>query len=173
MLQYELHIRKLASRKVLFEQADFATALAAAKDDVQLRARWFITPTAILASSSSAPKRNIQDSTLSSQQPQLSKKKQRLQTYKEGKSGKGAGSKGTGKGATGGNSKGGGKGNKGAAGKNANRGGQFKKTPDGRLICNFWNSAASCSRQGCTFVHVCAACYSPDHTFQQCTATGV
>lgn len=169
MLQYDLHIRKLTCRKVLFEQADFATALNAAKDDVQLRARWFITPTAILASTSSSSKRPGADISALPQDgiAPLSKKKQKVLAWKDlkasnkgGGGGKGGGTAG---GSAGSNGKGGGKGNK-------KKGGQFKKTPDGRLICNFFNSSAGCARQGCTFVHICSKCYAADHNFMQCNA---
>ena len=155
MLQYDLHIRKLACRKVLFDQMDFQTALDFAKEDLPLRARWFITPTAILASassSSSSSKRPLPEPVTSSAKGndgQVSNKKLKLQKFKEGKGAKKA-EKGKGKG---------------RGGKNRS---QFQKTPDGRLICNFFNGAAGCQRVGCTFVHICSKCYASDHNFLAC-----
>ena len=155
MLQYDLHIRKLACRKVLFDQMDFQTALDSAREDLPLRARWFITPTAILASTSSSsssfkrPLPEHVETIKKGVEPTISKKKQKLQKFKEGKGAKKA-EKGKGKG-----------------GKNRS---QFQKTPDGRLVCNFFNSSAGCQRQGCTFVHVCSKCYSENHNFLACQA---
>ena len=37
------------------------------------------------------------------------------------------------------------------------------KTPDGRLICRFYNEAAGCTRSGCSYVHCCSKCYLPSH----------
>jgi hypothetical protein len=151
VLSYEFQIRKFATKKVLYEDLDIASALQAAKLDLQTKERWFITPTAIGAASSTRP------SSSSSRYDDRSK------PYEPKGKGSKKGSKG-GKGKTV-ESKGSSKG----SGSN-NRRQQFKalKTPDGRLICEGYQSGSCKYNDKCRYVHVCSRCYG-DHPSSGCT----
>jgi hypothetical protein len=154
VLSYEFQIRKLATKKVLYEDMDIASALQASRLDLQTKERWFITPTAIGAASSS---RVISNS---------NRYEDRSKPYEQ----KGKGGKKGGKDSKGGKgktfeSKGSSKG----SGSN-NRRQQFKalKTPDGRLICEGYQSGSCKYNDKCRYVHVCARCYG-DHPSSGCT----
>jgi hypothetical protein len=157
VLMYEHQIRKLAVRKILFESFDFETAMEAARTDLVIKERYFISPTAILSamgrnggSSASAPQSSTQGAAvpggrgpgggLSNKQKRAAKatssKAPVLKTT--AKKGKGKGSKGS------------------------------NKTPDGRIICLNFNTLKGCSYANCKFVHVCSSCFDTDHTVLTC-----
>ena len=161
VLSYELQMRKLVCRAVLYDQKDFGTALREAQEDMACRTRYFITPTAILASASknSRPPATPPPGgtpppvpgTPGSKKRKLLERKQLFEARKASKAeAKAAGTpKGKGKG------KGQGKRDR-------------VRTPDGRLVCGFWNEPGGCSKEDCTWVHVCSKCFA-DHPRHQCT----
>ena len=65
---------------------------------------------------------------------------------------------------------------KGSQGKQKGKGkGKGKgKTPDGRILCKAYNTAAGCTFQNCKYVHCCSICFSTDvnHIAISCTAAG-
>lgn len=157
VLNYELQMRKLVVRFVLYDSMDFGTALTAAMQSLTCKERFFITPTAIMASArggrgtSQGPgqigqpqAKGMQNQASSGKGNPLSNRKRKAEAKAAGKGNKTQGSKG-GKAGNGGKS-------------------MLKKTPDGRLICGFFNSEAGCVKPTCRFVHVCSLCYSPTHT---------
>ena len=159
-LSYEYQIRKLACRKMQYDQLDFAAALAAAMVDLTCKERYFITPTAYIAAASRASKGNISSSS-PHVIPTISKDSKgrgkngglsRAQRAQSSSSGKGSQGKQKGKG------KGKGKG----------------KTPDGRILCKAYNTAAGCTFQNCKYIHCCSICFSTDvnHIAISCTAAG-
>ena len=72
----------------------------------------------------------------------------------------------------------GGKAGKGAKdGKGKGKGGKvgklgLTKTPDGRLVCGFHNTAAGCTKgDSCQFCYICNICFAADHIGSHCTVT--
>ena len=49
VLVYEHQIRRLATRKILFDSMDFQAAMETSRTDLVIKERYFISPTAILA----------------------------------------------------------------------------------------------------------------------------
>ena len=151
VLSYDLAMRKAACRSVLYNGLDFDAALVLAMEDLTCRTRYFITPTALLSSSrSSGSGKGLPTPTGlgAADTPPISTKKrkqmERIQKLKDIRAAaKGAAPKGRGKGK--------------GKGKNELR------TPDGRLICKYFNTAEGCSRNGCTFVHICSVCHDAGH----------
>ena len=145
VLSYEPALRKRTVRSVLYDNLDIAAAFQAAKTSLSTKERYFITPTAIGSRSSAARvtalppgkgagKNGAAADGLNAKQRKALKRKASF----DPKGGAGKGTKG-----------------KGA--------GKFKpsglKTPDGRLICDYFNTAAGCKNTNCKFIHVCSACY--------------
>jgi hypothetical protein len=155
VLAYDLGMRKWAVRQILYANTDFATAMTAARTDLSVREKFFITPTALLnsckggSSSSSGgadkPKLQQQQTQQQQQQPKAksggkgdptSNRKRKLAEFRDKRKAKGKAK---------GSSKGDGK--------------SQKKTPDGRLICSFFNTEKGCVKgDECTWVHVCSNC---------------
>ena len=165
VLNYDYQIRKLVVRKVLYDDTDFATALAQARQDLECKERYFITPTALLTAAGKRPFAPIQVGDNPKGLGKLSKKQRKLAARALSGSPAPQAQKGGGGKAS---SSSGGKGGKaGAKGK-----GKLKKTPDGRFICSFFNLISGCtmSEEACKFVHVCNLCYATDHCALQCTA---
>ena len=154
VLNYDLAMRKLATRLVLYDGDDFQTALVRATKDLACRERYFITPTAMLAATAGKPKQTQVDAG-----GKGNKGKQGVErTIVKQKGQKGQGGKGAGKG---------GKGKKGSKITTP-----IKKTPDGRSICGYHNTTAGCNLgASCRFVHICNVCFSPEHTGLNCTVT--
>ena len=151
VLAYDLAMRRLACRCVLYDGMDIATALTFAMKDLECKEINFITPTALISSNrggSSSSTSNSQALQTSGQQKGSEKgaaaKKRKFEEQAGGK-----GKKGSGKGSKG------------------NKGGKVtrtRKTPDGRLICDFFNKGPGCTKgEACKFVHVCNFCLAPGH----------
>jgi hypothetical protein len=149
---------------------DFEAALDFAMNDLSCKEQYFITPTALLNSASrrsgshsvqaipaqqAKGKGNGNDS---KDHPMSSKKRKIAARALWWENNKEANSQ-----------KGGGKGNKKGAGKKGGKS-HLKKTPDGRLICQYYNQQNGCSRATCDFVHVCSNCFSEDHAATNCTS---
>ena len=163
VLGYDLAMRKLVVRKVLYDGFDFEAALNFAKEDLSCKEQYFITPTAMLAASrrtapsplpllagSVAPSKGKGKGGEGKGSAKKRKLEARAQWWNDNPDGgpKGKGGKGSGKG----------KGGKGG------KLGPFKKTPDGRLICRFFNAEQGCTRGAeCGYVNVCSKCFSPEH----------
>ena len=150
VLSYDFNMRRLVCRKVLYDNMDFAAALAFARDDLSCKEQYFISPTAYLAASKKV----------------LPLMTAQLQTKgKGGKGGQGDKRKADPK-AAGPPPK--------ARAKAKGKGGggkaqRYKKTPDGRLICRFVNGPGGCNKgANCDFVHVCNKCLAPDRTATEC-----
>ena len=47
-----------------------------------------------------------------------------------------------------------------------------KSTPKGGGSCNFYNKVRDCTKENCTFKHVCAFCASPKHGAHECPTKG-
>ena len=153
VLGYDLAMRKAICRSVLYQGMDFEAAMVIAMDDLTCRTRYFITPTALLSSRSSSSTGRVAvmpgvvkppdaPAVMSNKQKRQA---ERITMLKELKAAKFAKGKGKGK-------------EKGKATSNA-----ALKTPDGRLICRFFNEASGCSRSGCSYVHCCSKCYLATH----------
>ena len=154
VLNYDMAMRKLATRHILYDNDDFKTALDKATKDLSCRERYFITPTAMLAATAGKPKQTQVEAG-----GKGNKGKQGVErTIVKQKGQKGQGGKGAGKG---------GKGKKGTKITTP-----IKKTPDGRSICGYHNTTAGCNLgASCRFVHICNVCFSPEHTGLNCTVT--
>lgn len=156
VLNYEYQIRKAATKKILYEDMDLRAALAAAQADLQVKERFFITPTAIAAGANSR-----------SSSTGYIRGEDRARPYAQKGDKGGKGSKPAGK--SGKNDKGG-KGSEkgGKSGSNARRK-QFQalKTPDGRLICNSFQTGTCNYSDKCRYVHVCGKCFG-DHPSSGC-----
>jgi len=158
VLSYEHQLRKLACKKVLFEDKDIATALNESLQDLQVKERYFITPLAVSAASSSS----------SSGGPSRAKAGDwRSEPYDSGKGAKNR--KGDGKG---GKSKSKAEQRKEDFKKSANdrrKQGRAMKTPDGRLICMGFQSKSCKYKDQCRYVHVCSKCFDSGHGADNCT----
>lgn len=163
VLSYDFAMRKKVCRSILYDKMDFETALDEAMRNLQVKERYFTTPTAMLSASrgksigsgGSAAQLDVQ------QAPVLSNRKRKAEAKAKAAAKRqttvppvpGLDAKGKGRG------KGRGKGN--------------RKTPDGRLICDFYNRPAGCTRTPCTFVHICNLCFGPHTAFSNmCAAAG-
>ena len=159
VLNYEFQMRKLACRKVLYEDKDIATALEEAMTDLQVKEQFFITPMAVgvAASSASSSRQGYNDFNI----------RKRPLPEPVSKGGKGKDSKGAGKGKY----DGGKQTNEGTSKKsqsNARRKeGKTMKTPDGRLICMAYQNAGCSYGSKCRYVHVCSKCYG-EHPGNTC-----
>ena len=154
VLSYEHAMRKLACRLILYDNNDFATALRAATQDLACKEQFFITPTALLMASRRGPQVSSGAANGSGGNQASNHRQNKNQvkgnfkkTWKEqNKSG------------------GGGKSNQGGQKDKAKtKNYRGKKTPDGRLICDFFNGPRGCNKDKCSFVHVCAWCFG-DHS---------
>ena len=157
VLGYDLAMRKLATRRVLYESEDMATALDYAMKDLNCKERFFITPTAILAAA--APRGKVLETpeapgVLSNNQKRKLERANWLASQKASKVHPPPESKGKGKG----------------KGKEKGKKTKFKlvKTPDGRFVCGFYQLPSGCTKESCTFVHVCSRCFE-NHPESQCT----
>ena len=158
VLAYDIAMRKLTCRSVLYDNLDFATALAAAMIDLGCRERHFITPTAMLTAASSARKPTGKGAPPgpTETEPGLMSNTKRKKLLKAAqlarKMQKGAG-------------KGKGKDHPVPAPPRP----VLRVTPDGRNICKFYNLTRGCVREGCNFVHICNVCMG-QHPGHSCTA---
>ena len=150
VLNYDLAMRKCMARSILFEGKDFVTAMQEAMTDLVVRTRYFIAPTAILAGASgrSTPARALADVPNGSA-PQTTNKGRTLPNPQSKTQIKKAAAKAKGKG----------KGSK-TKGKMP-----VVRTPDGRLVCSYFQAVEGCQKEGCSYVHVCAICFGthPKH----------
>lgn len=141
VISYEHALRKCACRAIMYDGKDFATALNDAIKDQAVKGRYFVTPTAILAAAAGGrPQRAPNDYKGSGKGNQVgdegsSAKKRKLDSRKAGK----AASKGKGSGKSG-------------------KSGKGVKTPDGRFVCPYYNTAAGCKKDKCNYVHLCNLC---------------
>ena len=140
VLLYDMAMRKKICRLVLYERMDFLTAMEATMKDAQIKERYFNTPTALLNSSAgSKGGQRVPPPPAPGAPPaadQLSNKKRKAAAKDAAPNKKGAGK-----------------------GKGAKGGGRQRKTPDGRMICDFYNRAVGCNKTPCTFLHVCNLCF--------------
>jgi hypothetical protein len=145
VLNYEHQLRKHALQAVMTQGLDLDAALQGARKDLELKERFFLTPTAMtLALSTSSP------SSFTSKRP--------LPAQEEDSRRRGP-AKGKGKGRLG-------KGNK-SKGQGA---AWHSVTPDGRKICFAWNSQEKKCRGSCGFVHCCQLCFG-SHPAHSCKKT--
>ena len=158
LLNYEFQIRKLACKKVLYEDKDVATALEEAMADLQIKEKHFITPMALMAAATGGGK---------TVEP---RSHPRPLPYPP-KGGKGKGDKGSGKGKY--DSQKGGQGKASTSQSSKERSNQKRKdgkslrTPDGRLICMGYQSNSCTYGDKCRFVHVCSKCFG-EHMGSSC-----
>ena len=163
VLAYDLALRKFACRAVLYENKDFATALDEAMKDLGCRERYFITPTAMLTAASSSHRTTAPTGGKGilptpelpgpNAPPNARKRKAAARLLKQQQEAKGR-QKGKPKG----------------KGKAEGKGSQLHtRTPDGRNLCKFYQTAEGCSKQGCTYVHACNKCLQV-HSGSTCTA---
>jgi hypothetical protein len=139
VLGYDLAMRKHMVRSITYPpHLDFAAALRLAMLDPVVRERHFITPTALLTAAAAGSRKRPQPDT------------ERGEGHKKPKGAK---------------RKGDGKGKKGKAEKE-DKGDQeaawlakkISHTPDKKPICGFYNRARGCTRDGCTWIHICNRC---------------
>jgi hypothetical protein len=159
VLSYDFNIRRLVCRRVLYDGLDFEAALHFAMNDLSCKEQYFITPTALLNSASRRANTNMPHAgpTLQAKGKGKGKEGKEYMSNRKRKAAakleQGSGGKGSGKG----------------AGKKGGKS-QLKRTPDGRLICQFYNQQNGCSRSPCDFVHICSNCFSEDHAATNCTS---
>ena len=155
VLAYELAMRKLVVRKVLYENLDFGTALSSAMQDLQCRERHFITPTALITAArghlpgpaqQGPPPDAFSSKGKGVGKSASAKKRARAREAKEG----------------------GPKAKVAKGGKGKGKGKQMQKTPDGRLICGFVNLPQGCVKPKCNFLHCCDICFALDHVSANC-----
>ena len=153
VLSYDLAMRKLTCRSVLYDQQDFATALTAAMIDLGCRERHFITPTAMSTAASSSRRGNPEKPVGPAGDMPISngKRKRLLKAAAKLAASKVPKGKGKGKGV-------------------AEDAKTLRTTPDGRNICKFYNLPRGCIREGCNFVHICNRCLG-QHSGHGCAAT--
>ena len=166
VLEYDLAMRKLVCRKIIYDGMDFRSAIEFSMRDLQCRERYFVTPTAILNALGGkrvqrcleAPK--TPPGRTSPMEPgtpikPISKKKlkaqERIKTLQEKKDLR----------------------KKREheqvvpepeADKKART---IARTPDGRNICGFYQEMAGCKKDGCKFLHVCSKCCQ-NHPLHKC-----
>ena len=156
VLNYDLAMRKAVCRAILYDGKDFATAINEVVKDINVKERYFTTPTAIISSSVSSSRPSGKGSKnlppiagagpASGKGAAMSNKKRKQlerQTWIDSLKAAKVAWKGAGKG----------------KGKGAGKGGQARRTPDGRSICDFYNKPVGCVKDTCQFVHVCNKCY--------------
>lgn len=141
VLGYDLAIRKRLARYVLYEEKDFDSALELAMKDLQVKERHFITPTALLSSSRTGGSSGSGSGSALAAFHGVPVPPAPIAAKGEGKKRKAAGiaakPKGKGKG----------------------KGKKIRRTPDGRMICDFYNKVNGCTKgKECDFVHVCNLC---------------
>ena len=192
VLVYDFAIREKATA-AMNSGTDFATALAEAQENSNLRQLMFSTPVAIHAASpasrsvtapglaaAAAPKKRGRD-TDDDNNPGPSNKKARNRANKQSakiaelqkqlaaaRSGNGGNPNGRNPNGRNPNGKGDGKGSKGGGkgGKDNNGGrpaGSVSETTAGEPICWNWNRPHGCRNQSCTRKHVCWFCQKADH----------
>ena len=144
VLGYEFAVRKLASRFVIYDNLDFAAALNAAMNDLGCKEQFFITPTALLAAGKKqgGGSTSHHENAVSSNRGGKGNGKGSKKTWKDSNKKKDTGSKAS-------------------KGKGKTKSYRGKRTPDGRLVCDFFNGPRGCNKEGCGFVHVCAWCFGP------------
>jgi hypothetical protein len=157
-LSYEFQMRKLICRKIQFDMMDFATAMREAMQDLTIKERYFITPTAYLSAAKKTNNSTALTTNLAASPGgqikglgkggQLSRKQKRAIDSSTAASSVTKSSKGKAKG----------------KGK-----GKARKTPDGRVICIAFNTSAGCSYPNCKFVHVCSTCFAEAHNCLACS----
>jgi hypothetical protein len=161
VLSYELNMRKLACKRVLYQDEDIATAVRFAMKDLETKEQWFITPTAFALSRPGAramPPAGQQAPTTS---PGNEANKRKREAWSERKDRRAE-------------AKGGGKGKKGAKGlgkKEQAAAYADLKTPEGRSICRNYQTDACTFKDKCRFVHVCSICYG-EHPAAACPKKG-
>jgi hypothetical protein len=149
ILNYEHAMRRLACRRVLYDDEDMATALKFAMKDLEAKEQFFITPTAFTLALppprvGPAAQRPAFPPVPPGQGSERTKRKREAQKARRPAVPKG-GQKGRGKGAA------------------------SKTTPDGRVICRDFNSEKGCSfKPKCRFVHACSNCLG-GHRALDCT----
>lgn len=158
VLGYEFQLRKLAIKKIMFEDMKLEDALMAARADTACKEKFFSTPTAMAAAVGgkySAKRANDNDiingMDLAARQAANRLKRANKGTGKS--SSPSAKSKGKGKQAKGGKAK------------------KFikaihSKSPDGRNLCHRFQ-VGLCSNPSCGFVHMCSQCLG-DHSAENC-----
>ena len=156
VLSYELNMRKLVVRMVLYESMDFGTALARAMVDLQCRERHFITPTALITAAKG-------------HHPAAAWQGPPPDAFNTGGKGKGKSANAKKRARSSDGKDGGGKGKPAKGGvKGKGKGKQLLKTPDGRLICGFVNLPQGCVKPRCNFLHCCNLCFATDHVAANC-----
>ena len=142
-MSYELQLRKRMSRLVTYEGLTIGRALLAARQDVEVKNRFFVTPLSFAAATAQREPRQ------SGGYDRVRPPGPTRPSPWGAKSGKGTKNKG-------------GKDSKNNAPKD-----WHSETPDGRKICFAWNNRDEQCRGGCGFVHVCRRCFG-DHPAHAC-----
>ena len=182
---YDLALRKEVCKQ-MNNGVDFATALAAAQINQEIRHHNFLAQVTIASASSgsravTAPgvraaassgdgnnKRKNTDDGLSAAQKKRARKQERqraaLTENRNNAAAHNPSPKGTPKGGKNAKGEGKGKNGKNAKGSGWNLpAGAKTETPDGTPICVNWNQRKTCKRDPCNFKHVCYICLKGDH----------
>ena len=145
VLSYELQLRKRMSRLVTYEGLTIGRGLLMARQDVEVKNRYFVTPLSFAAATAQ-------------RDPPPGGGYDRVRTPGPPRPGPWTPGRGSGKGTK----------NKGGKGsKNKTPKDWHSETPDGRKICFAWNNRDEKCRGGCGFVHVCRRCFG-DHPAHAC-----
>ena len=147
ILKYDHSLRK-EMMELVMTGTPLKTALKQATESAIVKERNFTTPLARLESKLRAPARGPHPPAALGDYPPSKRARKLLEAKGKG-GGKGKG-KGRGKGKAGG---------KGCA----------RETPQGKPICFAFNNVnEGCTRQGCTFAHVCGVCFLPNVPMHKC-----
>jgi hypothetical protein len=156
VLQYEFAIRRYAVREILYSGKDFWTALKEAMKDPELRERYLVTPTTV---AHALKRRGASDGQANAPAGAVvvglsNRQKKRLRAAAGAAAAVAVApppavvfAKGPGKG-----------------GKDKTKNKTAGKTPDGKIVCRNFCTAAGCSFPNCKFLHTCNLCFKP-HAF--------
>ena len=142
VLSYEHQVRKRMTRLGAYENCSIGKGLLLARQDMEIKSRFFTTPLSFAAVAAQQDNRRGSSSA----------DKGRSDSSRPGPySGRAARKKG----------------GKGRPGKQGPSKDWHSETPDGRKICFAWNNRDEKCRGGCGFVHVCRRCFG-DHPAHAC-----
>lgn len=166
VLSYEFAMRKRMCRSILFDKLDFGAAMEAAILDLHTKERYFISPTALLAGARSSSSSSAAHQVVTGlpygvpvpPAPTLSNRKRKAEAKARAKANSAHEAKVV-------------QAKPEPKGKAKGKGKKNRQTPDGRLICDFYNKAAGCTRENCSFVHICSICFG-NHPSMNCKAAG-
>lgn len=178
VLVYDYQMRRQLCRRVQYEHKDFATALEEVMKCVEIKEKYFTTPTALLTAARGRPAALMAagsaaftltqpgiflPKTGAPSPPGQGKKAKRKLAVMQKEAAKAAAQVPPPPGAIAPRPQ---------KAKGKGKGKKIDKTPDGRLVCTFYNREQGCKRSPCTFLHVCNVCMGAHPAFQNAACAG-